>query len=415
MSVKLIIGSFWGDEGKGKCSYYESQNADIVIRATGGSNAGHTVIVNDKKYALHLLPSSIINPNVLSIIGPGVVIDLKELHDEMELIKKASIRLNLIISDKASIVLPENKEMDAFIEEHRTKPVGTTGRGIGPAYADKCYRIALRMCDLTKNIPFDIIGFKSISPTTSMLLASSKTLNFLNEFKNYFKDYICDTQQIINNAIFNDKKIIIEGAQATYLDKDHGDYPYVTSSNPIASGACCGAGIGPKYVTEVYGVMKAYCSRVGEGPFPTELFNEIGNSIRELGHEYGTTTKRPRRCGWLDLVRAKNAVVLNSFTYWTVNHIDTLGKIGEKYGEIKVCTAYNYKGKKIDYVPTNLTDIKPIYQTFTGGWSTEGCKTYEDLPIEAKNYIKFIEDYTKVPVKYIGIGPDNKDVIIKET
>lgn len=419
MPVKVIVGTFWGDEGKGKISHYASRNANIVIRATGGSNAGHTVVANNTKFALHLLPSSIIREDVKSIIGPGVVIDLEILKEEIECLKKLGINPNLYISDKASIVLPLHKELDTYIEKQKSVKVGTTNRGIGPAYADKCYRLSLRMIDLLDLKTSLNRSFKDSLLLEDLLIDEPRcTLvteirDILYENANYFKDYICNTQELINNALENNETIIIEGAQATYLDLDHGDYPYVTSSNPIASGACTGAGIGPMYVTDVYGVMKGYCSRVGEGPFPTELFDEVGERIRDLGHEYGTTTKRPRRCGWLDLVRAKNAVHLNSISALCINHIDTIGKIGEEFGYINVCIAYELNDKKITYVPTENTNCKPIYKRFTGGWSTDGCTTYDELPENAKKYIEFIEDYTDIPVKYIGIGAKDTDTIIR--
>ena len=435
MSVKVIIGAFWGDEGKGKCSHYESKDAAIVIRATGGANAGHTVVVDGKKYAMHLLPSSIVREDVKSIIGPGVVVDLQVLCEELKTIKQSGINPNLYISDRATIVLPTDKLMDGFVEQLRKIKVGTTKRGIGPAYAAKDHRIAIRMGDL-KNPNEEMLDkiccnafFADLCDNSSIfgviakrlletiykenLTKTEKTIvNYLKKYTPYIKRYICDTQKIINEALENDENIVIEGAQAMYLDRDHGDSQFVTSSNPTAAGACCGAGIGPMYVTDVYGVMKGYCSRVGEGPFQTELFDEVGECIRELGYEYGTTTGRPRRCGWLDLVRAKNAVKVNSINCWCINHIDTIGKIGTIFGEIKVCVAYKYKGKEITYVPMQSDKCKPVYKTFSGGWNTTGCKTYEDLPQKAKEYIKFIEQFTGVPVKYIGIGPADTDVII---
>lgn len=424
MAVKVIIGAFWGDEGKGKCAHYEAADAKVSIRSTGGANAGHTIVVNGKKYAMHLLPSSILREDVKSVIGPGVVVDLEVLSNEIKTIKAAGIKPNLYISDRACIVLPTDKKMDEYVEQLRYFKVGTTKRGIGPAYAAKDYRIALRMGELVSadcnaeyvdKIKCNVaLSMHSDSNSHIKDLLFEKIKKYLQENSAEVVPYICDTQAIINRALSKKESIIIEGAQAMYLDKDHGDYPYVTSSNPTAAGACCGAGIGPMYVTDVIGVMKAYCSRVGEGPFQTELFDEVGEKIRELGHEYGTTTGRPRRCGWLDLVRAQNAVMVNSISCWCVNHIDTIGKIGTEFGSIKVCTSYKYKGKEIDYVPIDSQKAKPVYKEFKGGWDTTGCKNYEDLPVNARNYIAFIEQYTGVPVKYIGIGPADTDVIIKK-
>lgn len=431
MSVKVVIGAFWGDEGKGKCAHIVSRNAKIAIRATGGANAGHTVVAKGKKYAMHLLPSSILRENVKSIIAPNVKIDIKVLSEEIKAIKEAGITPNLYISDRCRIVLPTDKEMDFFMESIKEFKVGTTGRGIGPAYSSACLRDAIRMVELLDpENPRRMDKINCNAKIAAMLYRKddSKTVeekaneiseeinNYLETYGKELISYICNTQQIINNALENDEDIIIEGAQALYLDLDHGDGDYVTSSNPNASGTCSGAGIGPKYVTNVVGVMKAYCSRVGEGPFQTELFDEVGDKIRELGHEYGTTTMRPRRCGWLDLVRAYNAVHINGITEWCVNHLDTIGKIGQLFGEIKVCVAYECEdGTNIKYVPTDAstTSHKAVYKRFEGGWDTTGCKTYNDLPDGAKNYIEYIEMYTGIKVKYIGIGPADTDVIIK--
>ena len=426
MAVKVIVGAFWGDEGKGKCAHYEAQDCKLAIRATGGANAGHTVVVDGKKYAMHLLPSSILREDVKSIIGPGVVVDLKVLVEEIRTMKQAGINPNLYISDRAKIVLPTDKEMDFFMESIKENKVGTTGRGIGPAYASKAQRIAIRMIDLFDEsskrwdklkcnalVAEELFKKNHYVSKESMDELAHELNDYLEAYKGEVLPYVCNTQQIINNALNRKDNIIIEGAQATYLDIDHGDEDYVTSSNPTAAGTCCGAGIGPKYVSEVIGVMKGYCSRVGEGPFQTELFDEIGDKIRELGHEYGTTTGRARRCGWLDLVRAYNSVCLNSISAWCINHIDTIGKIGLEYGEVQVCISYDYKGTVINYVPTDSYNATPIYKVFPGGWDTTGCKTYDDLPMEAKYYIGFIEEYTGIPVKYIGVGPADTDVIIK--
>lgn len=432
MAVKVIIGAFWGDEGKGKCAHYESKDAKLAIRATGGANAGHTVKVGDKKYAMHLLPSSILREDVTSIIAPNVKVDIKVLSEEIRAIKEAGIEPNLYISDRARIVLPTDKEMDFYMESIKKFKVGTTGRGIGPAYSSACLRDAIRMYELCNpddpkrrdKINCNAILAAKLFRDDDTQTVNARAYHIAEELEEYLETYgkelipyICNTQQIINRALDNGDNIIIEGAQAMYLDLDHGDGDYVTSSNPNASGTCSGAGIGPKYVTNVIGVMKAYCSRVGEGPFQTELFDEIRDKIRELGHEYGTTTGRPRRCGWLDLVRAYNAVHVNGITEWCVNHIDTIGKIGQIFGEIRVCISYlvDNGAEIINYIPTDTdVQVEPNYKIFEGGWDTTGCKTYEDLPEAAKNYIEFIEMYTEVPVKYIGVGPADTDVIIKE-
>lgn len=419
--ITEIIGLQYGDEGKGRAAHYEAQNASIVIRATGGNNAGHTVVSNGKKYAMHLLPSSIIRKDVKSVIGPGVVIDPKVLIEEIENMHKNGIEVsprNLIVSNRAHLILNHHKELDKLYESMKSNKVGTTGRGIGPAYEEKCRRTNIRMCDLL--LPDDVLleKIKENLRVYNILAEKFEDFHFINpedEFKDcliyrkYLRSYIYDSQEVINNAVEKGLNIIVEGAQATYLDLDHGDYPMVTSSNPNASGSASGAGIGPTLIDEVIGVMKAYTSRVGEGPFVTEQKNEIGDTIRKIGHEYGTTTGRPRRCGWLDLVMILNAKVVNGLTSICLNHLDTIGKMEEIY----VCRAYYYKGKVINYVPIDRENCEPLYTRFEGGWDVTGVTTYEELPEKAKKYVKYIENYTGVKIKYIGIGPDEKQTIIR--
>ncbi len=419
-TVKIVVGGFFGDEGKGRVSHYLSQDADIVVRATGGNNAGHTVVANGEKYALHLLPSSIIRENVISIIANGVVIDPKVLIHEITTMQQRGISItpdNLKISDRAHVIMPYHRTLDSSLESIRDNKIGTTGRGIGPAYSEKCQRTGIRMIDLLDEYVLLKKVKQSVRIANILLegLGAEKAdiQMVMAEYLVYadaLKAYICDTGAIIEEGINTEKNIVIEGAQAMYLDPDHGTYPDVTSSNPISPGALVGAGIGPIYVKEVIGVLKGYSSRVGEGPFPTELKDEIGERIRELGHEYGTTTGRPRRCGWLDLVMIKKAVCVNGITSWCVNHIDTIGK----FDEIKVCVAYEYNGKIIEYVPVDLENCKPIYETFPGNFDIEGAILYLQLCENARDYIEFIESYTGVPVQYIGIGPDVDQTIIKE-
>lgn len=423
-NVDVIVGLQWGDEGKGRVSHFVSNDA-ICIRATGGNNAGHTVVANGKKFALHLLPASIIKPNNISIIAPGVVIDLKVLATEINELRQAGIEItpnNLIISPRAHIIMPYHIALDEHYESMKgDKKIGTTNRGIGPCYSDKVNRVGIRMDDL---IHCDVEELEEKVKLAISTIGHSMNQSFdiidivsdyLLKYGESLKEFIHDERAILSDALETCQKIVIEGAQALYLDLDQGDYPYVTSSNPSACGTLAAAGIGPKHVKNVYGIMKAYCSRVGEGPFNTEQCNEIGNLIRELGHEYGTTTKRPRRCGWLDLVRLKNAVLINGVTALCLNHLDTLGKIGLKTGEVKVCIAYLVPETldTIKHVPVDVKNCKPVYLTFEGGWDTTGCTTYADLPDTAKKFIKLIEDYTGVPVKFIGVGPDEKDTIIK--
>lgn len=417
--IKVIVGIQWGDEGKGRASHYESKNASLVVRSTGGNNAGHTVVANGKKFAMHLLPSSIIRDGVLSIIGPGVVIDPKVLISEIEQMKETGINIDskkLLISDRAHIILPHHIALDSLSEMLKKNKIGTTGRGIGPSYAEKCDRTNVRMIDLknTENLHSKLE--QSLKKANALfeqfnlpLISVDEEYNLCLEYGKALEELIGDSQAAIIDAYNKNENIILEGAQALYLDIDHGDYPFVTSSNPNASGTCSGAGIGPTLVDEVIGVMKSYCSRVGEGPFTTELFDETGDKIRELGHEYGTTTGRPRRCGWLDLVMIKNAKYINGLTSLCINHMDTIGKLPE----IKICVGYEYHGKEISYVPIDRENCTPIYKTFEGNWNTETSTTYEELPKQAKEYIEFIENYAGVPVKYIGVGADEKRTIIR--
>lgn len=347
--VDVVLGSFYGDEGKGKIIDYLSQNADFSVRCSGGNNAGHSIEIDGKKFAFHLIPSGILNKDTIAVIGNGVVVDPKVLIEEIENIKKNGYRVeNLRISDKAHVIFPYHIQMDRLQEELRgEEKIGTTVRGIGPAYCDKFERCGIRMGDLV-NLKFEKNLRKNIKNKNEIFkMYQYETIDeeaVVKQYKKYadiLKEYVVDTVTLIHNALEEGKKILCEGAQATLLDIDFGSYPYVTSSNPTIGGVCTGTGIGAKYIGEVYGVLKAYSSRVGQGPYITEQDNEIGNQIRELGHEYGTTTKRPRRCGWLDLVALKYAVMVNGLTGLAINHVDTIGKLKK----IKLCVGYKKDGK----------------------------------------------------------------------
>ena len=395
----------------------------MVVRSTGGNNAGHTVVANGKKYAMHLLPSAIIREGVICIIAPGVVIDPSVLISEIEEMQKAGISITkerLKISERAHLILPHHKQLDHLYEELKDNKVGTTKRGIGPCYAEKCNRSNLRMFDLTdtKNLKKKIT--ESLKSANAQLKAFGyeeidieEEYNLCIDCAKHLAPYICDTGSILMKASENGENIIVEGAQALYLDLDHGDYPYVTSSNSNASGTASGAGIGPTKIDEVIGVMKAYCSRVGEGPFTTEQNNEIGDTIRELGHEYGTTTKRPRRCGWLDLVALKYAVRLNGITGLAVNHVDTIGKLDK----IKLCVAYNHNGENTTNFSTNvdfLNNCTAVYEEFDGNFGDiSNCKTRKDLPENAQKYLSRIEEFVGVPVKFIGTGAARDAMIVE--
>ena len=419
--VDVVLGAFYGDEGKGKIIDYLSKNAKYAVRFSGGNNAGHTIEVDGKKFAFHLIPSGVLNEKTKAILGNGVVIDPKVLIDEINNLKENGYKVdNLYISDKAHLILPYHIELDGILEDIRKeRKIGTTKRGIGPAYCDKYERCGIRMEDFIGS------NFKSYLKTNihnkNIILKAYgyKEIDFESTYKEYkkyakiLKPYICDTTKMLHKALRNNEKILCEGAQATLLDIDFGTYPYVTSSNPTIGGVCTGTGIGAKYIKNVYGVIKAYSSRVGEGPYVTELNNEIGDKIRELGHEYGTTTKRPRRCGWLDIVALNYAIMVNGLTGICMNHLDTIGKLDK----IKLCVAYEVDGKKEEYFTTNeeiLNKAKPIYEEFDGNFGDiSNCKTYDELPINAKKYIDRIEKLTNTKIKFIGTGAGRKNIIIR--
>lgn len=437
-NVTVIVGTKWGDEGKGKVAAAESQNAKVVIRATGGNNAGHTVVHNGKELPLHLVPGGIVYPETTCIIGPGVVLDLEVLLSEIDLLKSNGINLDnrLKISGRAHVILPYHKDLDVLHEKIKNKPVGTTKRGIGPCYADKANRVGIRMYDLLlepeklKEKIYEASILHNQAFLDNNMPECQINVEELTEIYSSYgvklKKYITNIDPIISIAIDNRDKIVVEGAQAFRLDLDHGDYPMVTSSNPVSAGTLCGAAIPPQAVKTIIGIDKAYNSRVGNGPFPTEVPSSNnpdqlseGDIIRELGHEYGTTTKRPRRCGWMDIPILRSAKYTCGLDALCINHLDTLGKIGEKLGYIKVCVAYRYQGKTIDYFPDDISltgEIPtPIYHQIEGGWNIDRktVKSFEDLPVSAQKFIFLIEGVSGLYVKYIGIGPDNDDLIIR--
>lgn len=419
--VNVVLGTFYGDEGKGKIIDFLSEKAQYSVRCTGGNNAGHTINVDGKKFAFHLVPSGILNKGCKAVIGNGVVVDPKVLIGELENIKENGYDIsNLYISDKAQVIFPYHVEMDGLLEDIRENKIGTTKKGIGPAYCDKFERSGIRMEDLisdrfesllednikSKNAIFKLYGYEEID--------FDKILEEYKGYAEYLRPFICDTVSLLHEAIDNKETILCEGAQATLLDIDFGSYPFVTSSNPTIGGICTGSGIGAKYIDEVYGVLKAYSSRVGEGPYITEQDNEIGDTIRELGHEYGSTTNRPRRCGWLDLVALKYSVMLNGITGLAINHLDTIGKLPK----FKVCVAYEHDGitdMKFTTNPDYTKNCKPIYEEFEGNFGDiSNIKTREKLPENARKYLDRIEELVGVPIKFIGTGPGREDMIIVE-
>ena len=419
--AQVVLGTFYGDEGKGKIIDYLSKDADIAVRCSGGSNAGHSIEVDGKKFAFHLIPSGIFHKGTLAVIGNGVVVDPKCLIDEMnELEASGGSTENLYISEKAHIVFPYHIEMDRLLEENRGNgKIGTTIRGIGPAYCDKYERSGIRAEDLisdrfeelltvninNKNKIFEMYGH----PTIDL----KKTLEDYKKYAEILRPHITDTITLLHKALEDGKKILCEGAQASLLDIDFGSYPFVTSSNPSIGGVCTGTGLAAKDIGEVYGVLKAYSSRVGSGPYVTEQNNEIGDTIRELGHEYGVTTKRPRRCGWLDLVALKYTVRLNGITGLAINHVDTIGKLPN----FKLCVAYNHNGKVTTDFSTNvdfLTNCTPIYEEFEGNFGDiSKCKTRAELPENARKYLDRIEELIGVPIKFIGTGAGREAMIVE--
>ena len=423
--ITEVVGGFWGDEGKGRVASFEASDARLVLRTTGGNNAGHTVYHNGIKLPLHLVPGGIVYPQVTAIICNGVVVDPKVLVQEIAMLKE-HIQItpsNFILSDRAHIIMPYHTKLDEIQESIRgNQAIGTTRRGIGPAYEDQRKRIGIRAQDLLLSEGVLKQKLKIVSDflqNSNFLLSVNYSVNFLYDYcmfaKEHLAQFIRNPDTLIFSTIKEGGKIVIEGAQADHLDILNGDYPNCTSSECNPSGALSGAGIGPTYVDKVIVTSKAYCSRVGNGPFPTELTDKVGDLIREYGHEYGTTTGRPRRCGWLDLV-ALNP--LRGYTDMCLNHVDTIGKIGMKLGYINVCIGYNYQNNKILYFPSDTEVTKevptPIYKTFEGGWEIpENCVTFDDLPESAKYFISFIEDFTGIKVSYIGIGPNNEDTIIR--
>jgi len=420
--IGVALGSFYGDEGKGKIIDYLSQNADFSVRCTGGNNAGHSIEINGKKFAFHLIPSGILNKNTKAIIGNGVVIDPKVLISEIKELKANGYSVdNLYIGEKAHIIMPYHVEMDKLQEELRAEnKIGTTARGIGPAYSDKFERSGIRVEDFISS-RFESIARENIEKKNNIfklygkeLLNADEIICEYKKYAQYLKPYVVDTVDMIHEMLDENKKIVCEGAQATLLDIDFGNYPFVTSSNPTIGGVCTGTGIGATQIGEVYGVLKAYSSKVGEGLFMTEQNNEIGDTIRELGHEYGTTTKRPRRCGWLDLVALKYASRINGLTGLAINHVDTIGKLDK----IKLCVGYEYEGKKTMKFSTNneyLNKCVPIYEEFDGNFGDlSGINKREDLPENEQKYLNRIEEIVNVPIKFIGTGADRNDMIIVE-
>ena len=422
MAAVVLVGAQWGDEGKGKITDFLAQKADCVVRYQGGSNAGHTVEVKDEKFMLHLIPSGILYPATLCIVGNGVVVDMEKIIEELAGLQQRGIDTsNLRISRKAPVVLPYHKKLDTL--EDKKSQIGTTKRGIGPTYADKINRIGFRIADFLEDREILENRFKAQVEYKNRIIREiyqeedfdwQQLLEETLEQVGQLKPYLADTSYLIHQHIKEDKKVLFEGAQGTMLDIDHGTYPFVTSSHPIAGGACVGAGIGPTFIDRVLGVAKAYTSRVGEGPFPTELHDTAGEILRRRGMEFGTTTGRPRRCGWLDVVVLRYAVRVNGLTDLAITKLDVL----DEFSTIKICTAYRYKGQLIHEFPDTtsvLNQCEPEYIELPG-WQQDitGVTSYKDLPANARNYLAKIEELTGVKQSLIAVGPGREQTIVND-
>ena len=420
-----VVGTQWGDEGKGKIVDWLSEKADIIIRFQGGHNAGHTLVVDGIIYKLKLLPSGIVRKNKISIIGNGVVIDPWALLEEIKQIEKLGIKItskNLYIAENAILILPLHRELDGIREDAKnTDKIGTTRRGIGPAYEDKVGRRGIRVIDLAnkKNLSkkIDVILFHHNSIRKGLkqkLVNKKKLIEDLRKISSKILKYSKPVWKKIDEFKKKKKTIVFEGAQGMLLDIDHGTYPFVTSSNTIAGAASAGTGCGPDTINYILGIVKAYTTRVGEGPFPTELKNDIGNKIGEKGKEFGTVTNRKRRCGWFDAVLVKQSCTISGTKGIALTKIDVL----DEFKDLYICVAYKLNGKKIDYLPSSLQDqikIKPVYKKFNG-WlkNTRGTKKWKDLPRNAQKYIKFIKDYCGVKISSISTSPKREDTILLE-
>jgi adenylosuccinate synthase len=421
MALNAVIGAQWGDEGKGKIIDYLSEKSDYVIRFHGGNNAGHTVINKFGKFAFHLVPSGIFHPKTKVIIGNGVVIDLQVLLEEIEMLEKCKIKLEnkLFISPRCHLIMPYHKLLDSLYEKAKGKnKTGTTGRGIGPTYSDKVSYNGIRIADLMNSKSFSeklkiqlLLKNRILKALGSAELIQRDIEKAFFSFREKIKPYVREPYSLIYSALQNKKNILLEGAQGTLLDNDWGTYPFVTGSTVLTGGINAGAGIPVNKIDTIIGIAKAYLTRVGEGPFPTELSNGTGGKLRTIGGEFGATTGRPRRCGWLDIELLKFASYINGFTQLAITKLDVL----DNFPEIKICTHYTLNGRKVNYYDGDanfLAKIKPVYKTLKGwGKSTKGIAKYNDLPIEAKQYLKEIEKLTRVKIKYISTGAKRQEII----
>jgi adenylosuccinate synthase len=420
MNIDILLGLQWGDEGKGKIVDAISPDYDIIARFQGGPNAGHSLEFNNVKHVLHLIPSGIFHPDKLNIIGNGVVIDPAVFKKEIENLGPSVSELakRLIISSRANLILPGHRILDAAYENSKgSTKIGSTLKGIGPAYTDKVARNGLRAGEILRE-DFMEVYKQHLKNHLSLL----KNYDFKFDLKNYeagwfegiemLKNFrIVNTEYLINELVSKGKKMLAEGAQGTMLDVDFGSYPFVTSSNTISAGACTGLGVPPKSIGEVFGIFKAYCTRVGSGPFPTELTDQKGLLLRDIGHEFGSTTGRPRRCGWLDLPALKYAIMINGVTRLFMTKSDVMSG----FSTIKVCTSYQLGGREVREIPFNNAPVEPVY-TELPGWkeNISEIREYVELPDNLKKYVKFIEDQTGIPITMVSVGPDRKETIFRE-
>ena len=423
MATKVVIGAQWGDEGKGKIIDILAQQSEVVVRSQGGNNAGHTVEADGKQYKLHLVPSGILNPETLNIIGNGVVVDPGVLLEELDMLKSQGVVTdNLKIDLRAHIIMPYHLVLDGLMEQARGKgDIGTTKKGIGPCYMDKAERIGIRLCDLLDPALFEEKARENTEYKNKLItkVFGGEALSadsFIKEYLGYadrLRPYAADTTPLLYDAVKAGKKVLFEGAQGTLLDLDLGTYPYVTSSHTISGGVCVGTGIGPTLIDECVGVMKAYTTRVGKGPFPTELEDETGEKIRQIGNEFGATTGRPRRCGWFDAVIGRFGVRTSGLTGIALNKLDTLTGLGD----LKICTGYKKGDEIVTDFPASLTELakcEPIYETLPG-WDEDitGVRSFSELPATVKNYVKRIEELCGAKVIMVGVGPNREQNILR--
>ena len=415
MSSVVVVGAQWGDEGKGKITDYLSGNSEVVARYQGGDNAGHTIVFGGKKYKLHLIPSGIFYKEKICVIGNGMVVNPKSLIEELDYLHENGVSTdNLKISNRAHVILPYHLKLDALEEESKgSNKIGTTKKGIGPAYMDKAARIGIRMADLLEADTFKEKLTQNLFEKNRLLekvyeVEGFNLEDFYEEYLAYgqrLAAYVTDTSVVLNDALDTGKRVLFEGAQGVMLDIDQGTYPFVTSSNPVAGGVTIGSGVGPTKIGHVVGVTKAYTTRVGDGPFPTELNNEIGNQIREVGNEYGTTTGRPRRVGWYDSVVVRHAKRVSGMTDLSLNCLDVLTGLET----VKICVAYQYKGELIEHYPASLkilAECEPVYEELPG-WSEDitGVRSLEELPDNARHYLERVSQLTGVPISVFSVGP----------